>query len=295
MAAADGVPAVAGGSKAVAAGWLPATVGCVEAISNDTPGGVGGAGAGGAVMYPPRPPLLWQRRPCNVARVACLPRVGPEYLHRAVGMVVARVKDVARYCCVVQLRPSLPVHEIVLKKRHTKKAPFLTVNSSCGDALLGFEGKAAWLSFCAASFAVSAKTCPREHPSREHTRTPWPQASLRGAARCHGDFIPTLYYILHYPIVLLLSGGGVLHGDSHGGAEVTEVLAGPERITVATNTPNPRPRFVGEVDDTQPEDGHGVRLATNIVGREVARCNIDNTEHVVVAAYGGVRAAHVDM
>ena len=88
----------------------------------------------------------------------------------------------------------------------------------------------------------------------------------------------------------------MLHGDSHGGAEVTEVLAGPERIAVATNTPYPRPRLVGEVDDTPPEDGHGVRLATKGVVRDVARCSIDGVEHVVVAAYGrGVRAAHVDV
>ena len=55
MAAADGVPAVAGGGKAVAAEWVPATAGGVEAISNDTPGGVGGAGAEGAVLSLPPP------------------------------------------------------------------------------------------------------------------------------------------------------------------------------------------------------------------------------------------------
>ena len=80
---------------------------------------------------------------------------------------------------------------------------------------------------------------------------------------------------LHYPVVLLCSRGGVLHGDSHGGAEVTEVLTGPERIAVTTNTPYPRPRLVGEVDDTPPEDGHGLRLATKGVVRDVARCSID--------------------
>ena len=34
------------------AGGGPAVAGGVEAISNDTPGGVGGAGAGGAVLNP---------------------------------------------------------------------------------------------------------------------------------------------------------------------------------------------------------------------------------------------------
>ena len=75
-----------------------------------------------------------------------------------------------------------------------------------------------------------------------------------------------------------------------------EVLAGPERIAVATNTPYPRPRLVAEIDDTPPEDGHGVRLSTKCVVCDVACCSIDSIEHVVVAAYGGgVRAAHVDM
>ena len=89
---------------------------------------------------------------------------------------------------------------------------------------------------------------------------------------------------LHYPVVLLCSRGGVLHGDSHGGAEITEVLAGPARIAVATNTPYPRPRLVSEVDDTPPENGRGLRLATKGVVRDVARCSIDGVEHVVVAA-----------
>ena len=125
---------------------------------------------------------------------------------------------------------------------------------------------------------------------------PRPQASLRGAARCHGDFIATLNCVLHYPIVLLRSGGGALHGDSHGRAEVTEVVARPERIAVSTNTPHTRPRLVGEVDDTPPEHGHGVRLATKGVVRDVARCSIDSIEHLVVAVYdGGVRAAQVEM
>ena len=51
-----------------------------------------------------------------------------------------------------------------------------------------------------------------------------------------------------------------------------------------------------EVDDTPPEDGHGVRLATKGVVSDVVCCSIDSIEHVVVGAYGGgVRAAHVDM
>ena len=98
------------------------------------------------------------------------------------------------------------------------------------------------------------------------------------------------------PLCCCAPGGECCNGDSHGGAEVTEVLAGPERIAVATNTPYPRPRLVGEVDDTPPEDGHGVRLATKAVVRDVARCSIDSIKHVLVATYGGgVRAAYVDM
>ena len=103
---------------------------------------------------------------------------------------------------------------------------------------------------------------------------------------------------LHSPLPHCIAAlrEGVLHGDSHGGTEVTEVLAGPEQIAVAKDAPYPRPRLVGYVNDTPPEDGHGVRLATQGVVRDVARCSIDSIEHVVVAAYGGgVRAAHVDM
>ena len=64
----------------------------------------------------------------------------------------------------------------------TKKAPFLPVNSSCGDARPGFEGEAAWLSFCAASFADSAQSLsPRASNPRTHEKPPGPKR--RSAAR----------------------------------------------------------------------------------------------------------------
>ena len=176
------------------------------------------------------------------------------------------------------------------KNGTTNKAPFLPVNSSCADAQPGFEGEAAWLSFCAASFADSAQSLsPQASKPRTHENLPGPKR--RSAARRDAMAILLQRWIAFSTTLLCCCArGGVLHDDSHGGAEVTEVLAGPERIPAATNTPYPRPRLVSEVDDTPPEDVHDVRLATKGVVRDVARCSIDRTEHVVVAAFvGGVR------
>ena len=44
------------------------------------------------------------------------------------------------------------------RKGSTLNGPFVSVNSSWGDARPGLEGEADWLSFCAASFAYSAQS-----------------------------------------------------------------------------------------------------------------------------------------
>ena len=51
----NGVPAVAGGGEASTEDGVPTEEGGCESISNNTIGGVGGADAGGAALYPPPP------------------------------------------------------------------------------------------------------------------------------------------------------------------------------------------------------------------------------------------------